>query len=145
MEKNQISEMLAPFALSAVTAKSAANRIASALEKSGTPAQLLSSVSLSMRGLRAKVDEESSDYGSVYALESAFAFASAIASKGKAKEKRTREFWAETQEEAQALKAQAEASAKPTPAKPKREKIAEVTGSSIEEIAKQLAQILAGR
>jgi hypothetical protein len=118
MEKNQISEMLAPFALSAVTAKSAANRIASALEKEGSPAQLLSSVSLSMKGLRGKVDAESSDYGSVYALESAFAFASAIAKKGTDKAtKRTREVWADSQEEAIALK-NAQASVKP--AKPKK-------------------------
>jgi hypothetical protein len=118
MDKNQISEMLTPFALSAVTAKSAANRISSALEKDGTPAQLLSSVSLSMRGLRNKVDADSSDYGSVYALESAFAFASAIAKKGTDKAtKRTREVWADTQEEAIALK-NAQASVKP--AKPKK-------------------------
>jgi hypothetical protein len=117
MDKNQISEMLAPFALSATTAKSAANRIASALEKNGTPAQLLSSVSLSMRGLRGKVDENSSDYGSVYALESAFAFASAISKKGTEKAKgKTREVWADSQEEAQAIKA-AQASAKPKPKK----------------------------
>lgn len=118
MDKNQITELLAPFALSAVTAKSAANRISSALEKDGTPAQLLSSVSLSMRGLRNKVDEDSSDYGSVFALESAFAFASAIAKKGTDKAtKRTREVWADSQEEAIALK-NAQASVKP--AKPKK-------------------------
>ena len=143
MDKNQISELLAPFALSAVTAKSAANRISSALEKDGTPAQLLSSVSLSMRGLRNKVDEDSSDYGSVFALESAFAFASAIAKKGTDKAtKRTREVWADSQEEAIAIK-NAQASVKP--AKPKREKIASVSGASIEEIAEQLAQFLASR
>jgi hypothetical protein len=143
MEKNQIAEMLAPFALSAVTAKSAANRISSALEKEGSPAQLLSSVSLSMRGLRGKVDEDSSDYGSVFALESAFAFASAIAKKGTEKAKgKTREVWADSQEEAIALK-NAQASVKP--AKPKREKVAEIKGSTLEEIAQQLAQLLASR
>jgi hypothetical protein len=143
MEKNQIAEMLAPFALSAVTAKSAANRISSALEKEGSPAQLLSSVSLSMRGLRGKVDEDSSDYGSVFALESAFAFASAIAKKGTEKAKgKTREVWADSQEEAIALK-NAQASVKP--AKPKREKVAEIKGSTLEEIAEQLAQLLASR
>lgn len=142
MEKNQISEMLAPFALSAVTAKSAANRISSALEKDGTPAQLLSSVSLSMRGLRNKVDEESSDYGSVFALESAFAFASAIAKKGTEKAKgKTREVWADSQEEAIALK-NAQASAKPKPKKP--EAVAP-TALDLDAVAKALAQILAGR
>ena len=103
MEKNQIAELLAPFTLTAQTAKSATNRIASALEKTGTPAQLLSSVALSMKGLRGKVDEDSTDYGSVYALESAFAFATAIAKKGTEKAKgATREVWADSQEEAQA-------------------------------------------
>lgn len=143
MEKNQISEMLTPFALSAVTAKSAANRIASALEKDGTPAQLLSSVSLSMRGLRNKVDEGSSDYGSVYALESAFAFASAIAKKGTDKgTKRTREVWADSQEEAIALK-NAQASVKP--AKPKKPEAVAPSTLDLDAVAQALAQILAGR
>ena len=119
MNKEQITELLAPFALTATTAKSAANRIESALSKTGTPAQLLSSVSLSMRGLKDKTAEDSSDYGAVQALESAFAFASAISKKGTEKAKgKTREVWADSQEEAIALKKAQTASVKP--AKPKK-------------------------
>jgi hypothetical protein len=143
MEKNQISELLAPFALSAQTAKSATNRISSALEKNGTPAQLLSSVALSMRGLRGKVDEESTDYGSVFALESAFAFATAIAKKGTEKPKgATREVWADSQEEAQAIK-NAQASAKPS--KPKKVEAPKPTALNLDEVARVLAEIMAGR
>ena len=115
----QITELLAPFALTATTAKSAANRIESALSKTGTPAQLLSSDSLSMRGLKDKTDENSSDYGAVQALESAFAFASAISKKGTEKAKgKTREVWADSQEEAIALKKAQEAVKPVKPAKP---------------------------
>lgn len=121
MNKEQITELLAPFALTATTAKSAANRIESALSKTGTPAQLLSSVSLSMRGLKDKTDENSSDYGAVQALESAFAFASAISKKGTEKAKgKTREVWADSQEEAIALKKAQEAVKPVKPAKPKK-------------------------
>lgn len=121
MNKEQITELLAPFALTATTAKSAANRIESALSKTGTPAQLLSSVSLSMRGLKDKTDENSSDYGAVQALESAFAFASAISKKGTEKAKgTTREVWADSQEEAIALKKAQEAVKPVKPAKPKK-------------------------
>ena len=143
MEKNQIAELLSPFALSAQTAKSATNRISSALEKNGTPAQLLSSVALSMRGLRGKVDEDSTDYGSVFALESAFAFATAIAKKGTEKPKgATREIWADTQEEAQAI-AEAKASAKPS--KPKKVEAPTRKALDLDEVARVLAEIMAGR
>jgi hypothetical protein len=143
MEKNQIAELLAPFTLTAQTAKSATNRIASALEKTGTPAQLLSSVALSMKGLRGKVDEDSTDYGSVYALESAFAFATAIAKKGTEKAKgATREVWADSQEEAQAIK-NAQASVKP--AKPKKAEAPKATALDLDSVAKLLGELLAGR
>lgn len=142
MDKNQITEMLAPFALSATTAKSAANRIESALTKTGTPAQLLSSVSLSMRGLKEKTNEDSSDYGAVYALESAFAFASAISKKGTEKAKgATREVWADSQEEAIALKKAQEAT---KPAKPKKAQ-APAQALDLDSVAKLLGELLAGR
>lgn len=147
MNKVEITELLAPFALTATTAKSAANRIESALSKTGTPAQLLSSVSLSMRGLKSKVAEDSSDYGAVQALESAFAFASAISSKGHAKEKRgTREVWADSQEEAQAIKKAQEAV---KPAKPKKAEAQAVSAPAqaldLDSVAKLLTELLAGR
>ena len=143
MEKSQIAEMLAPFALSAQTAKSATNRVESALSKQGTPAQLLSGIALSMRGLRDKVDENSSDYGSVLALETAFTFATAIAKKGSEKATKTREVWADSQEEAQAIKAAQ------TPSKPKKaQKVAEPqaqTSFTLEEVQALFNRILAGR
>ena len=138
MEKNQISEMLAPFALSAESAKSATNRIASALEKNGTPAQLLASVGQSLNALSERADEDSSDYGALKALVSAFAFSTAIAKKGTDKPKKTREVWADSQEEAQAIKnAQ-------TPAKPKKAK-AETKPQTLDldSVAKLLSEILA--
>ena len=141
MEKSQIAEMLAPFALSAQTAKSATNRVESALSKQGTPAQLLSGIALSMRGLRDKVDENSSDYGSVLALETAFTFATAIAKKGSEKATKTREVWADTQEEAQAIKA-AQKAVKPTkPAKPakKTKSLNETVGEYWEGVAESNA------
>lgn len=146
MNKEQITELLAPFALTATTAKSAANRIESALSKTGTPSQLLSSVSLSMRGLKSKVAEDSSDYGAVQALESAFAFASAISSKGHAKEKRgTREVWADSQEEAQAIKQAQEASVKPAKPKKAEAKTAPAQALDLDSVAKLLTELLAGK
>jgi hypothetical protein len=143
MEKNQISEMLKAYAFSATAHKSATNRVASALEKSGTPAQLLAGIRDSLKAFSAQVDENSGDYGSAQALHAAFTFAAAIAKNGTEKAKgKTREVWADSQEEAIALK-NAQASVKP--AKPKREKVAEIKGSTLEEIAQQLAQLLAGR
>jgi hypothetical protein len=142
MEKTEIAELLRPFALSAQTAKAATNRISSALEKTGSPAQLLSSVALSMGGLRGKVDEESTDFGGVYALESAFLFATAISKKGSEKPKKTREIWADTQEEAQAI-AEAKASAKPS--KPKKVEAPTRKALDLDEVARVLAEIMAGR
>jgi len=93
MEKAQILEALAPFSLSAESAKSATNRISSALEKEGTPAQLLSSVTQSLNALAGKVDEDSSDYGALMALVSVFTFSTAIAKAGTEKAKKPREKW----------------------------------------------------
>ena len=140
MEKNQISEMLAPFALSAESAKSATNRISSALEKNGTPAQLLASVSQSLNALSERADENSSDYGALKALVSAFTFSTAIAKKGADKPKKTREVWADSQAEAIALKnAQ-------TPAKPKKaEAKAKSDALDLDAVARLLAEALARR
>lgn len=141
MEKNQISEMLKAYAFSATAHKSATNRVASALEKSGTPAQLLAGIRDSLKAFSAQVDENSGDYGSAQALHAAFTFAAAIAKNGSEKPKKTREVWADSQEEAQAIK-NAQASAKPKPKKP--EAVAP-TALDLDAVAKALAQILAGR
>jgi len=143
MEKNQISEMLKAYAFSATAHKSATNRVASALEKSGTPAQLLAGIRDSLKAFSAQVDENSGDYGSAQALHAAFTFAAAIAKNGTEKAKgKTREVWADSQEEAIALK-NAQASVKP--AKPKKPEAVAPTALDLDAVAKALAQILAGR
>lgn len=123
MNKQQISEMLAVFPMTESARKSVANRIESALSKNGTPAQLLSSASQSLRK-RAEETPDTPDYGAIIGIATALDFAREIVNAGKeAKKSAKREYWAESQEEAQALKAKAEASK--TPAKPKRSKAEE--------------------
>lgn len=139
MEKNQISEMLKAYAFSATAHKSATNRVASALEKSGTPAQLLAGIRDSLKAFSAQVDENSGDYGSAQALHAAFTFAAAIAKNGTEKAKgKTREVWADSQEEAIALK-NAQASVKP--AKPKKTDALVAQAQSAEGVT--LAELLA--
>lgn len=123
MNKQQISEMLAVFPMTASAQKSVANRIESALSKNGTPAQLLSSASQSLRK-RAEETPDTPDYGAIIGIATALDFAREIVNAGKeAKKSAKREYWAESQEEAQALKAKAEASK--TAPKPSRKAKAE--------------------
>lgn len=147
MEKAQIAEMLTPYALSAESAKSATNRISSALEKTGTPAQLLSSVTQSMGALAERTDENSSDYGAIRALVSAFAFATAIAKKGSEKPKKKRENWHEADSpEGQAILAGLTAPAKPKKSEKAPEKSAGISSSNLEEIVRLMVEKLsAGR
>lgn len=123
MNKQQISEMLAVFPMTESARKSVANRIESALSKNGTPAQLLSSASQSLRK-RAEETPDTPDYGAIIGIATALDFAREIVNAGKeAKKSAKREYWAESQEEAQALKAKAEASK--TAPKPSRKAKAE--------------------
>lgn len=144
MEKQQIAELLTPYALSAEVAKSATNRIASALEKTGTPAQLLSSVTQSLGALAERTDENSSDYGAVRALVSAFAFSTAIAKRGTEKAKKPRENWHDTD----SAEGVAILSGKPAPAKPKKKaetSAGKSTALELDEIAQLLAKALGKR
>lgn len=124
MNKNQITELLAVFPLTESARKSVANRIESALSKNGTPAQLLSSASQSLKK-RAEESAETPDYGAILGIAYALDFAREIINAGKEAEKgKKREYWAESQEEAQALKAKAEATKtapKPKKSNPKAE------------------------
>ena len=106
MNKQKISEMLAVFPMTESARKSVANRIESALSKNGTPAQLLSSASQSLRK-RAEETPDTPDYGAIIGIATALDFAREIINAGKeAKKSAKREYWAESQEEALALKAQ---------------------------------------
>lgn len=124
MNKQQITDLLATFPLSEKYRKSVANRIESALSKTGTPAQLLHSASSSLKRL-AEDTPNTPDYGAIVGIATALDFAREIVNAGKeSAKKEKREFWAETQEEALALKAKAEATK--TPAKPKKSKASAV-------------------
>lgn len=142
MNKQQITEMLNAFPMTDSARKSVANRIESALSKNGTPAQLLSSASQSLKK-RAEETPDTPDYGAILGIAYALDFAREIINAGKEATKgKKREYWAETQEEAQALKAKAE-SAKTAP-KPKKVKAeAPATASDLDlETARALLQAL---
>ena len=142
MNKQEISALLATFPLSEKYRKSVANRIESALSKTGTPAQLLHSASSSLKRL-AEDTPNTPDYGAIVGIATALDFAREIVNAGKSSAKKERrEFWAESQEEALELKAKAQAK---TPAKPKKAatpKAVEVTFDE-SELAETLAYIKA--
>jgi hypothetical protein len=128
--------------LSATTLKSLTNRVNSALEKDGTPAQLLRGASQSINALIAKTADDG-ERAIVSAFAYAFEVGAEIAKRGteptaKAP-KQTREVWADTQEEAIALKnAKAEKPAKPA----KRNSRAILNEMNKSEMADLIAQLL---
>jgi hypothetical protein len=78
MNKAEIVEIVDMFELTTEASKSCANRLESALTKTGSTSSRLSMASSSLSALRDKYDEESTDYISLNALSSILKFASVL-------------------------------------------------------------------
>ena len=138
MNKQEITEIVDMFEMSAEVSKSCVNRLESALTKTGSTSSRLSMASSSLSALRDKSDEDSSDYASLNALSSILKFASVLGVDNKkqadasAPAKKRKTGW-------EGLKP-----ADATPAKPRKAK-QDLTEAITPELLEAIAQVIARR
>lgn len=135
--------------VSATTLKSLNNRVSAALEKDGTPAQLLRGASQSLKALQAKTSDETEQmFIGIYA--DVFEIGAELAKRGKEAEpkaqapKQPRENWVdEDSEEGQEIIAKAKAKREAKAPKPQRKPRAILNEMSKSEMADLITALLA--